>query len=67
MHDGIELSESFSDADLEAANAPEALRSRDNYVRKGTVLEGADLFDAEFFAISLREAQILDPQQRVFS
>jgi acyl transferase domain-containing protein len=66
VHDGIESLESFSDADLEAANVPEALRSRDNYVRKGTVLEGADLFDAEFFGISPREAQILDPQQRVF-
>ncbi len=66
VHDGIESLESFSDSDLKAAGVAEVLKSQDNYVRKGTVLEGADLFDAEFFGISPREAQILDPQQRIF-
>jgi phthiocerol/phenolphthiocerol synthesis type-I polyketide synthase E len=66
LHDGVESLESFSDSDLEAAGVADALKAHDNYVRKGTVLEGADLFDAEFFGISPREAQILDPQQRVF-
>ncbi len=42
------------------------LRSNPNFVRKGTVLEGADQFDAGFFGISPREAQIIDPQQRIF-
>src|ERR1051325_4674628 len=30
------------------------------------VLEGAEEFDAEFFAVSPREAELIDPQQRVF-
>ena len=35
-------------------------------MKRGTVLEDADLFDASFFGYSPREAQIIDPQQRVF-
>jgi len=36
------------------------------YVHMGSVLEGIDLFDAEFFGFSPRDAALLDPQQRLF-
>ena len=58
--------ETFTDAELEAAGVTEALRSRPDWVRRGTVLEGSDLFDAAFFGYSPREAQMIDPQHRVF-
>ena len=45
---------------------PASLRSDKQFVRKGTTLEGAELFDAGFFGVSPREAQILDPQHRIF-
>ena len=45
---------------------PSLLRLNPNYVRKGTVLTECDQFDASFFDYSPREAQILDPQQRIF-
>ena len=35
-------------------------------MRRGNILDDADRFDAKFFNISRREAEILDPQQRVF-
>jgi amino acid adenylation domain-containing protein len=36
------------------------------YVKRGAVLDGIELFDADFFAMNAREAQITDPQHRLF-
>jgi acyl transferase domain-containing protein/NADP-dependent 3-hydroxy acid dehydrogenase YdfG/acyl carrier protein len=66
LREGRESLASFSDSELEAAGVPAALRADPRYVKRGTVLDGADLFDAAFFGLSPREAQILDPQHRVF-
>jgi acyl transferase domain-containing protein len=66
VRDGVESLTDFSDEELDAAGVPAALRADPNYVRKGTVLQGADEFDAGFFGLSPREAQVLDPQHRIF-
>jgi acyl transferase domain-containing protein len=66
VRDGVEALTNFSDDELDAAGVPAALRADPNYVRKGTVLQGADEFDAAFFGLSPREAQVLDPQHRIF-
>lgn len=63
---GAESLETFSDAELDAAGVASALRFNPHFVRKGTVLEEAEFFDAAFFDLSPREAQILDPQHRIF-
>jgi len=44
----------------------EDLVNSSNYVPVRGVLAGAEFFDAEYFGFSSREAEILDPQQRVF-
>ena len=56
----------FDDQELLAAGiAPETFQ-RPEYVRAGAILEDVELFDAEFFGYSPREAEVMDPQHRVF-
>lgn len=66
IRDGVESLRDFTDAEMDAAGVPEALRNNPNFVPRGTTLDGSDLFDAEFFQMSPGEAQIMDPQQRLF-
>ena len=64
--DGIESLDTFTDAELDAAGIDATIRALPGWVGRGTVLQDADHFDATFFGYSPREAQIIDPQQRVF-
>jgi acyl transferase domain-containing protein len=63
---GVESVSFFSDEELLAAGvSPEALRNP-AYVRAGAVLCDVEHFDARFFGYTPREAQLLDPQHRLF-
>ncbi|SFO55273.1 amino acid adenylation domain-containing protein [Variovorax sp. OK605] len=55
----------FDDATLDAG-VSQALRSDPSYVRARGVIDGIEDFDAAFFGIGPKEAQLMDPQQRVF-
>lgn len=56
----------FSDDELRRAHVRDTLLTDPNYVKAGIVLEGADEFDASFFGYTPREAELMDPQHRLF-
>jgi len=66
LKDGIESISFFSDEELEAEGIDPALLRNPNFVKARGVLQDADLFDADFFSYNPRDAEIMDPQQRVF-
>ena len=62
---GHESLKTFSDAELLSSGIPPALIALPEFVRKASIMEGADLFDAGFFGFNPREAELIDPQHRV--
>ena len=62
---GVESVSFFSDAELEASGI-DTRTLGPNYVKARAILDDAEWFDARFFGFSPREAELLDPQQRVF-
>ncbi|HEX5757932.1 MAG TPA: amino acid adenylation domain-containing protein, partial [Thermoanaerobaculia bacterium] len=66
LRGGVESVRFFADEELLAAGVPAAQLADPRYVKARGVLGGTDLFDAPFFDVTPREAQALDPQQRLF-
>ncbi|HEV8581881.1 MAG TPA: amino acid adenylation domain-containing protein [Thermoanaerobaculia bacterium] len=66
LKNGVESISFFSDEELRAAGVPESALADPRYVRARGVVAGADEFDAQFFGYSPREAEVIDPQQRLF-
>jgi acyl transferase domain-containing protein/SAM-dependent methyltransferase/acyl carrier protein len=63
--DGKETVSFFTPEELVAAGVSERMILDKNYVRAKPVLEDTDKFDSLFFGISPKEAELIDPQQRV--
>ena len=66
LRDGVDAVRALTDEELLAAGVPSALFARPDYVKAAAPIDGVELFDASFFGFSPREAELLDPQVRVF-
>ena len=66
LRDGVESVTTLSDDTLLAEGVdPQVLRDP-RYVKAASVLDGVEMFDAGFFGFSPKEAELMDPQARLF-
>jgi acyl transferase domain-containing protein/acyl carrier protein len=63
---GIESISLFNEKQLQDAGIDSKLINDSAYVRARGVIEKADQFDARFFGYTPREAELMDPQHRIF-
>jgi polyketide synthase PksJ len=64
ISEGRELITFFEEAEIDPSIDRESLR-QPNYVKARGVIDEADCFDAAFFGMNPKEADVIDPQQRV--
>jgi acyl transferase domain-containing protein/SAM-dependent methyltransferase len=63
---GVECISQFTDDELLIAGADPSLLDAPGFVKAGGVLADVDLFDALFFGFNARDAEVMDPQHRIF-
>jgi acyl transferase domain-containing protein len=66
LREGVESIDQLNDQELAAIGESPELLALPNYVRVGRNIAGHHLFDAGLFGFSPREAELIDPQQRLF-
>ncbi|MEM9566770.1 MAG: beta-ketoacyl synthase N-terminal-like domain-containing protein, partial [Cyanobacteria bacterium P01_E01_bin.34] len=66
LRNGVECVTFFSDRELLDAGVDPDLLANPHYVKARAILEDIDRFDARFFELTPREAEITDPQHRLF-
>ncbi|CDZ24035.1 amino acid adenylation protein [[Clostridium] cellulosi] len=63
---GKESISRFTDEEMLAEGVSPDMLNKPGYVKAGGSIEDIDKFDASFFGYNAREAELLDPQQRIF-
>ncbi|OYD88323.1 polyketide synthase, partial [Nostoc sp. 'Peltigera membranacea cyanobiont' 213] len=66
LQNGVESVSFLSNDDLLDLNLEDTVLNNPNYVKAAPVLEDIESFDARFFGFSPKEAEIMDPQHRLF-
>src|SRR5690606_16471661 len=67
IKDGVESVTQFDPSELDIPLAPDAIEDPNaRYICAKGILDDVDLFDARFFGYLPREAELMDPQHRMF-
>lgn len=66
LREGKESIRFFDHDELLKNNVSPEVMKKENYVNAGAVIDDIDMFDADFFDINPKDAQLMDPQQRIF-
>lgn len=66
LRDGKECITYFSKEDAKACGIDEESLNDPNYIFAGGILKDIEMFDANFFGLNPKEAENMDPQQRLF-
>jgi acyl transferase domain-containing protein len=66
LRDGVESIRFLTEEECRAGGVEESLLKDPSYVRAAAFLDGPEGFDAPFFDMPPREAEITDPQHRAF-
>ncbi len=66
LGNGVESISFFDDREILDSGVDKELLNNPNYVKASPILDNITGFDADFWGYSPKEAQLLDPQQRLF-
>jgi acyl transferase domain-containing protein/protein-L-isoaspartate O-methyltransferase len=66
LRDGVDSITTLSDEALVAEGVAPRLLREPRYVKAASMLDDVDMFDAAFFGYSPKEAELMDPQARLF-
>ncbi len=66
LRQGVESISFLDEEELIAAGVDAELVRGPRYVKAASAIDGIDLFDAQLFGYSPREAEVMDPQHRLF-
>src|SRR5436305_12649637 len=66
LRDGVESITFLTDGELAARGVDQATLCDPGFVKAAATLDNVEAFDAPFFGINLREAELIDPQHRFF-
>ncbi|MUG94914.1 SDR family oxidoreductase [Scytonema sp. UIC 10036] len=66
LQNGVESIHFFTNQELKDLGVDSSLLQNPSYIKAQGAVEGIDLFDASFFGVSPREAEVMEPSMRHF-